>query len=249
LFNNLLPSNIGGDAVRLVYLKNLKSDNWGTPFMLLLLHRLSGFVVLVFSGLFYLALEHDRLFQLAKQQHVPLSMGHGKGGYVLIAAVVGIALAALVIRKLQGKLRGRVVGFLQNCRAAFLVVPRRDFVWLMVHTFFFHFSRMLAFYFLVEYLGEHVSLWDLVFVISATGIVAVIPLTIAGVGLVEGSISGLLALFGVANDPAVAVALLNRVVLILMAAIGGVVYASTRDQLVPTRSDAAPVSEPASPTA
>lgn len=227
LFNNLLPSNIGGDAIRLVYLRKLQVDNWGTPFMLLLIHRLSGFVVLVFSGLVYLAIEHTRILQLAESHHLPVHAGEGKGTLVFAVLAVGCVVLALAVRKLSSGMRERVLGFLRNCRAAFAIVSRADLAWLMVHTLLFHFSRMLAFYFLVAYLGQHVGLWDLVFVISATGVAAVLPVTVAGLGIVEGSITVLLSLYGVQSSAAVAVALVNRLVLLLMAAIGGVVYATS----------------------
>jgi uncharacterized protein (TIRG00374 family) len=230
LFNNLLPSNIGGDAIRLIYLKNLRTENWGTPFMLLLLHRLSGFVVLVLAGLVYVGLEHTRLLSLLEARHLLLQLSARTwllgGAGLLLVAVLGL----FAVRRLSDRVRERVLGFGRNCRGAFTVVSGKDFTWLMVHTFLFHGLRMLSFYYLVRYLGQQVSMWDLVFVISATAVAAVLPVTVAGLGVVEGSISGLLAMYGVADSSAVAVALVNRLVLLLMAAIGGIVYAATRDE-------------------
>ncbi len=227
-FNNLLPSNIGGDAVRLIYLRNLKADNWGTPFMLLLLHRLSGFAVLLLAGLIYLSVEHRRLLALLAAQGMSLASGSATF-YAGLALLLAFGAGAFVVlRRLSVAMRAKVLGFLRNCRAAFASLSRADVSWLTLHTLLFHGFRMLSFYYLVQYFGHEVAMWDLVFVVSATAVVAVLPVTIAGLGIVEGSISGLLTMYGVTSSAAVAVALINRAVMLLMALIGGVIYLATR---------------------
>lgn len=240
LFNNLLPGNIGGDAIRLIYLKNLKADNWGTPFMLMLLYRLSGLFVLVLGGLVYIAIEHQRLLALLQAQHLLLSLSTRTWLLGFSALVVVAIVGVLALRRLSEKLRTRALGFLRNCGAAFGMLSLRDRFSLVTHTVLLHLFRMFAFYYLVMYLGQHVSMWDLVFVISATAVAAVLPITVAGLGVMEGSISGLLTMYGVDPSAAVAVALVNRAVLLLLAAIGGVVYVATRAEREPAPGLAAP---------
>ena len=64
------------------------------------------------------------------------------------------------------------------------------------------------------------------FVALAGSLLTAIPLTPAGVGFVEAGIVGLLALYGVVGEPALAVALTDRAISILtVIALGGTVYA------------------------
>jgi uncharacterized protein (TIRG00374 family) len=64
------------------------------------------------------------------------------------------------------------------------------------------------------------------FVALAGSLLTAIPLTPAGVGFVEAGIVGLLALYGVVGEPALAVALTDRAISILTVIIlGGIVYA------------------------
>jgi uncharacterized protein (TIRG00374 family) len=235
LFNNVLPSNIGGDAIRLMYLKSLRAENWGAPFMLLLLYRASGFALLVLGGMIYVLFEHDRLIGLLEAQHVFVSFGARvwviAGALALIALGVGVWL----LRRLSDRVRARMMGFIRNCQGALAQLSRADVVQLVVQTLLFHGFRLLSFYYLILYLGQHVSLWDLVFVISATAIVAVLPVTIAGLGVIEGSISLTLAMYGVTTSSAVAIALVNRAVMLFLAAIGGVVYLTSRGDVVQSK--------------
>jgi uncharacterized protein (TIRG00374 family) len=245
LFNNVLPSNIGGDAIRLMYLKSLRADNWGAPFMLLLLYRASGLALLVLGGLIYIALDHDRLIHLLEAQHVFVSFSARTWLLAGAGALVALAIGVFLIRRLSASLRTRILGFLRNCQGALSQLSRADMANLVVQTALFHGFRLLSFYYLILYLGQHVALWDLVFVISATAIIAVLPVTIAGLGVMEGSISLLLAMYGVTPSSAVAIALVNRAVMLLLAAIGGIIYLTSRGDVVRARRAQ---SEPTAPT-
>jgi uncharacterized membrane protein YbhN (UPF0104 family) len=65
--------------------------------------------------------------------------------------------------------------------------------------------------------------------------VSILPITIAGFGVIEASITGLLGLFGVELSCAAGVALVNRAVMLLAAAIGGIIYAA-RPSSAPERA-------------
>ncbi len=241
LFNNVLPSNIGGDAIRLMYLKSLRADNWGTPFMLLLLYRLSGFTLLVLGGLCYVIFDYDRLLQLLAAQHVLVSLDARSWLIAGAVALVGLLVGLWLLRRLSARMRDRVLGFLRNCRAGLAQLSGGDAVQLVVQTALFHGCRLLSFYYLILYLGQHVSLWDLLFVISATSIIAVLPVTVAGLGVMEGSITLLLSMYGVTPSSAVAIALVNRAVMLLLAAIGAVIYLTSRDEVARARGNAPPL--------
>jgi glycosyltransferase 2 family protein len=224
LFNNFLPSNIGGDAVRLLYLKNLRADGWGTPFMLLLIYRLSSFLLLVLSGLLYLALERERLLELLQVEHLIVRLAPSTWFAIALASLLLLAAGFALRKRLSQRLGARFAEFARACKLAVSLLSRADLISLGVQTALFQLCRMLSFYFLVRYMGQQVALWDLTFVVSASALLAVAPVTVAGLGVMEASITGLLAMYGVDLSCAGAVALMNRAVLLLSAAIGGVLY-------------------------
>jgi uncharacterized membrane protein YbhN (UPF0104 family) len=150
----------------------------------------------------------------------------------LAAVGGGLALLLLALRqrhRLSAGLRTRAASFAGACRTAWQLLSRSDLCWLCVQTALFQLCRMLAFYFLVRYAGQAIALWDLVFVISATAVIAVLPVTVAGLGVLEASITALLVMYGVELSCAGAVALVNRAVLLLSAAIGGAIYLRSSD--------------------
>jgi len=224
LFNNFLPSNLGGDAMRLMYLRNLGADNLGTPFALLLAYRASSFAVLLAGGLAYMLIEHARLLALLGVGGFTVSLDGNKPVYAL--ALLGVVLVGAVWlgRYATARMQQRVVDFLRGCRAALTLLRPRVVASLMAQTLLFHVSRLLSFYFLVGYAGQHIVLWDLVFVLWISALANLLPVSVAGVGVVEATITGLLTLFGVDITCAGAVALVNRAVMLLAAAIGAVIY-------------------------
>jgi len=74
--------------------------------------------------------------------------------------------------------------------------------------------------------GANLGISASIFVTLAAALLTAIPLTPAGVGFVEAGIVGALALYGVAAEPAVAVALTDRAISIVTVIIlGGIAYA------------------------
>jgi uncharacterized membrane protein YbhN (UPF0104 family) len=220
LFNNFLPSNVGGDAIRMLYLQGLRSENLGTPFMLMVLYRVTSFAVLMLAGLAYVALEWRRLFGLLAEHGLRVALSPST--WLLGALALGALVLAFMW--LRARHAARVREFARGCRAALALLSAMDVFVLLAETVLFHFLRMLSFFHLVRFGGQHVALGDLVFVVSATAVVSVLPITIAGLGVIEASITGLLGLFGVELSCAAGVALVNRAVMLLAAAIGGMIY-------------------------
>jgi uncharacterized protein (TIRG00374 family) len=144
--------------------------------------------------------------------------------------VVLLAAAYVLRHRVSARVQQRIADSLRTVRGAFELLSRGDALSLLVQTVLFHLCRMLSFYFLVRYMGQSVALWDLVFVISATAVIAVLPVTVAGLGVMEASITGLLVMYGVELSCAGAVAFVNRAVLMLSAAIGGVIYLRSAEQ-------------------
>ena len=221
-FNTMLPSNVGGDAVRLLYLRRMKADNWGGPFAMLMLHRATGMGVLLVAAAIHGAIEHRRLARVLSGVELTLP-----GPSLLLAALLGLAACTVAVRVIARSghpLARRLQRFVGDCWRATTEVGVGPTLLLLALTAVFHLVRMLAFLLLVRYTGQSIGFWDLLPVLTATALAGVVPLTVGGLGLMEGAISVTLGLFGVGQAAAVATALANRVVLLVSAALGGLIY-------------------------
>jgi glycosyltransferase 2 family protein len=227
-FNTMLPSNVGGDAVRLLYLKRMRAQNWGGPFAMLMLHRAAAMgVLLLAAGVYALLNAHRLAGVLAGVKVDPRIAAQLQPATVILVVAAVLALGAIAWRLaggLRAKLAVRARRFATECWEAVRAVGWGAASVLLALTALFHFVRMLAFYLLIRSTGQTIALLDLLPVLAATALAGVVPLTVGGLGLMEGAISVTLSLFGVAETAAIGAALANRAVLLVSAAIGGVVY-------------------------
>jgi uncharacterized membrane protein YbhN (UPF0104 family) len=226
-FNNLLPSNVGGDAVRLVYLQRMRGGNWGAPLALLMLHRLSGIGVILVIAALYLLFAGDRaIADLSGLDVQGPSRALIAGG---VGLVVLLGLAGLLV---PGALRAKLVMLGGKLWADFVTgwreVGAPAMTWLTVLTVGFHATRLFGFLYVVRYRGQDVGIGELIIVMAVTAVLALVPITVGALGVMEGSITLMLGAYGVSEPAAVAVALANRLVLLLSALVGGVLYVTER---------------------
>jgi len=233
-FNNLLPSNVGGDAVRLVYLSKMKGGGWTGPISLLLLHRLSGLLMMVVCFVVYAAVEGPRFSALVTTAGLQIQGPAPWLSLVILALATMASVAVYVARgtALGRKIDQRLRGTLSQARAALGKLSNASIMHLLWLTALFHVARMFGFYFAVLYFGQSIALWDLVPVLTFTALMALLPITIGGLGLVEGSVGVGLQMFGVSPSAAVAAAIINRAVMVLVALWGGFLYAADQSRNV-----------------
>ena len=219
LFNNLIPTNIGGDAVRLYYLQNTTQTSWGEASGLLFIYRLSGLLVLFAAGCIYCIFYYDILLRetgnfLNFQPEQSLF-------FILIAGLLFLIFAAFIVKKY---LWSKVSGFFEEAARAITAFKKYEYLIIIVLAALFHLGRMAGIYYLLLYFGADLYFIHLIFVLFLTAIVTLIPVSVGGIGIMEGALTGSLALYGVSLSAAAGVALLNRIVLIFIACIGAVFY-------------------------
>jgi hypothetical protein len=216
-FNNLLPSSIGGDAVRMYYLKKSGNSSWETPFSMLFFHRLIGFIVLLTGGLLYSFFHFGRVRALlADQLNVDFSASYFKVFITLAIVAVLLLIGYFFRRKLKE--------FIRNCQWAFNNLRAYEYVAVTFLAATFHFCRMVAFYLFLVFFDQSIVFGDLIFILFATAMIALIPISLGGLGVVEGTIAALLGIFGVIDSAAIGIALINRGFLLLISVTGGVFY-------------------------
>lgn len=226
-FNNILPSNVGGDAVRLMYLQRMRGGNWGAPLALLMLHRLSGIGVILLIAVVYLLFAGRHAIDVLSDLGV-----RGPSLGMLVAAVGLVAAAAVALLFIPGPVRAKVLGRARKLAADFVTgwreVTGAAMTWLIVLTAAYHATRLFGFLYIIQYMGQDVGLGELVMVMTVTAVLALVPVTVGALGVMEGSITLMLGAYGVSHPAAVAVALANRMVLLLSALIGGLVYVTEK---------------------
>ena len=231
-FNNLLPSNVGGDAVRLLYLRNLAAGQWAGPLSMLMLHRVSGLLMILAMFCLYALLSPRRLLTAMASGQLQWAMPNALPPLLwpalLLAGVSGLWL--LLKTRIGRRLVERGRAGLRAFWLSLFELPRRVHGSLFVLTVLFHATRMLGFHWAVGAFGETLPLWDLVPVLTFTAAMALLPVTVGGLGVVEGSVTVGLGMFGISPSVAVAAALLHRFALVFVALLGGLVYALDRDR-------------------
>lgn len=199
-FNNLLPSTIGGDAIR-AYDTSRSGVDRAAAVTIVVVDRFIGLLALMlFAGvaLFFSGRLTDR---------VPALYGWVAGG----AAVLGLIAALLFLPsrvpfQVQGRVLAKAFGYSLVLQT--LVVLNG---WLLAKAL--HVPIPLPYFFLIVPLAIFVMM---------------IPVSINAIGVRESVWAFFFAAFGVASAKGVALAWLDYGLVLLQALVGGILYASSR---------------------
>lgn len=220
-FNQFLPSSVGGDGYKVIYLKKIKDSTWGEPFMLTLLERTVGLLVLLFAGVAYSIMYHERITKHVINSELKINF---LARYVLFAVIViFIGMLFLFKRKIKTLLTNHQ-DFFKACKRTLFKLSKLSYISLIFLSFFFHLLRLFGFFYFVRYFNESILLEDLIFVLFATAFIALLPVSLGGLGIREGTIAIGLSLFGVSKSSAITIAFMNRILLLLFALLGGILY-------------------------
>lgn len=218
--DQFLPSNMGGDAYRIIHLQNIGSCNWAKPVTLTFIERFVGMATLFFAGVIYLSMRWNLLFsRVAAVRSVNLSSLH-LPEWLASCAILTVIIGLLFRSKIKSWWV-KLLKFLKECSTVTQEIELSVWLGLIFLSICFHALRAIGFYCFVCYFNEYVNLFDLVFVLFLTAFVSIVPVTIGGLGVIEGVTAFSMSIFGVSSSTAVAVAFLNRLLWIAYGAIGG----------------------------
>jgi uncharacterized membrane protein YbhN (UPF0104 family) len=212
--NNLLPSAIGGDIYR-VY----RSSSAGTASQAIsavVLERLVGVAVLLFNGfLGALVLAHSSALARAYLLASLVALGIAAAGAALVMAWRRRALAALSVR------------FFEPIIANLRRIARLHEAWgpLIGYSIAFQAVAVAATFVVFAAVQAELSLAGALLITAAGGLAAVVPISISGIGVVEGSIVGASVALGVGYDAAFFAAIILRLLSLVTSAGCGIVYA------------------------
>ena len=227
LFNQLLPGGLGGEGYRALRLKAL-SRRWSIAIGLVTLERATGFLVLLIPGAVLAWLDRDRLRRAlagrAPRHLLPSSPG---AEIVWIVGALAVLAAAILAYRLSGGLRARLARSLAETRAAFAWLSLRRYLAVVALSLGYQVLQVEGIRWLVSSFGATVSFFDATVVVALTMVVSLVPVSLGSLGVKEGAIVLGLGVYGVGSATGLAVALFNRLVLLVLALAGGLLLTST----------------------
>lgn len=228
LAGSVLPASAGGDAVRVAWLWRRGIDAHQSAASVVVEKVLGALVGLAFAALGIVVLSHDIAAARDLGQWLPLVLAAG----ALIAALLVAALfhdPAWLHRLPFGN---RVLALVERFRAAlqryrshpgvllaFVGLTVVENLWTFVVTW----VSALA-------LGIDVSLLHIAAAIAVTFVITRLPISIDGIGVMEGTLALVLGLLGVPVAQSVALAVIGRV-LVIVSNLPGAAYAAARSEL------------------
>ena len=214
-FSMLFPSTIGGDVFRTWHFSK-KTNKPSEAILTVLLERVTGgfgLISMFMAASFFINL---RMINIPKNMYKYINIF----SVILILGIVVCIFLIFVFK--NNAFKGSIIRsltFMKNAKRLGLNVL---FAYLLSIVFYFFF--IFAHYLLGLSLGLKVDFVYYMFFVSAIALISIIPLTISGLGLREGGYVFFLTLLGVSNQKALVFGMLWLIVLILGAALGGILY-------------------------
>ena len=218
-FNNFLPTNIGGDGYRIYKTIKNESSRIGAV-IAVLTERVTGILTLVFLGTlgasYLLFTDNDNGPFLRVILWISLAI-------ILISCVCIIFLPKIAAKfSTNEKLPQKIKTFLLLIDD-YRDEPLKTFQIVLV-SIFFHIFTFFWMTILIKAIGSNFSVTKLAVTLMISNLAAVLPISINGIGLLDGSFVYVAGKFGMSYEHAVMVMGLNRALLIPLSLIGGLFY-------------------------
>jgi hypothetical protein len=228
-FNNFLPTSVGGDLYRAYWVAD-GEVGYARSLFLVLMERVIGLITLAYVALPALVV-------------LLLGAGLGLDGAVLWIGVVLLALCGSLLL-LHPRVLPRLLGWLSERRGGRLGVPVDLLIesfaalgrpgalrWQIISASFGVQLMGIAFYYcLGRSLSLALSLGHYFVLAPLVALLTMIPISLNGIGVREGSLIVLTAALGasVEADQAVALGLLSSIVVLAVSLLGAIVYVGGR---------------------
>jgi uncharacterized membrane protein YbhN (UPF0104 family) len=222
-FNNFLPTNIGGDVMRIKDTAEPAGSSVRAT-TVVVLDRVAGLIGLVLVAAVGGALEASG--------KLPFSVLWIWGALAAgMAAVLVVLLIPNVLDLLLSRLKGTWVGAQLEVLAGTLLNFRADpagLVESLVVSAFVQVSFILFYSSVAHALGVHVGLADMALIVPAAGIIQMAPVSVNGIGLREAAFTVLFGRVGVPGESALLVSLEAAALILAFSLIGAAAYVVRR---------------------
>jgi len=232
-FSNFLPSNVGGDIVRVTLM--YREGSLAIIGASILMERLTGLFVLLFLSAVGLLIRSRSLAEagvLLPMWLSMLAMSGALGAAVFLGNQIGrwlrapleserlVARLVLVLIKIADALT-----YYQQQRKAIFVAILLSVV--------FYISLVLFQYSVILSVGAAISLLDVALIAPLIALVSFVPISINGLGLAEGAFVLFFTQAGLSPEEALAAAVLRRVLMTGYSLLGGLFWLREKPRLRP----------------
>ena len=204
-FNQVLPSSIGGDGYRMLEITKLGITR-RLAITSVLADRIFGFAGLLIPALFF----------LPKTYHLLPFKVFIATSLIIIASSLGIVgfscLSLIKIKCLEKHLRW-LYDLSDTLRSS--AYSAADLIYKLILSIITNMLNSISFYFIAISLGISGHLMGFIIIIPLVTLIMMIPISMAGWGVREGAMVFLGGLIGISHPAALAISLLNGLVLIL----------------------------------
>lgn len=217
-FNNFLPSSIGGDAYRII--KTVPDEGFKSrAISAVLLDRIIGFSALVVCGFLggVLLLGHD---------DNPFVKG-----YVLLCLVGGAVFITMIILLKLGFF-AKYIQYLKNIKKLDILMHNLSHIWknpkliikILAVSLLFQALAIFTIGLLFDALNTGGGYEKYALIAAIVGLSSVIPLSINGIGIIEGAFAVSAVQLGLGYNEAIIVAFMLRIIVLPLSLVCGLVY-------------------------
>jgi hypothetical protein len=219
--SQVLPGGaIGGDAYRAIRLKRT-SRSWPGVLTLITIERVIGASLILLPAIFLAIRAGVFEGRATSFSGVGLALEDRR------AWIAGsIAIAALALLGVFAACHGtsRLTVWVQEVLTTAKDVSPQRYGIVFSLSALFHLLRLAGFLLLIDSLHSHIEVGEVVIVLALNVVASSLPISVGSLGVKEGTTVIGLAAFGVPTTTGLAVAVLDRLVLIFVGIVGGLVF-------------------------
>lgn len=221
-FNNLLPTNVGGDAVRLLFTAAGK-ETYSDSFVAVFMERFTGLVALLLFVLISIPLSVYHYRFIDNLGYILLLLAVIIGGTVIIIFInpdllLKFKISNRFITKVHAKLR-EILSTIQSFKKQKQLV-----IYSLLLSVLFNFLAIVNVYIVAWALQISLSFLSLLVFVPIILMISAIPFSINGLGISEGAYVLCLTQAGISAPAALSIALFMRAKNIILSAVGGVSF-------------------------
>jgi len=236
-YNNVMPGSVGGDLLKAWYVTK-HTDKRLEGALSVVIDRFTGLAGMLLMGtVAYLLFLRGELVPAGAAEPAPAGGWLGAhrgmilGGALVVAAAIGVILVHPGLRRRARRMGGRVwsrgVALLARAKQAVVVYCSKPLTMLLalLLTVLSQSTVIVAFWLLGRNLGMGASLRHYFVIFPVMWVVAALPISVAGLGVLEAGIVELFVrLAGAVAEKALALAVCQRIVWVLASLPGGIIH-------------------------
>lgn len=222
-FNNFLPTSIGGDVFRTYDAAKKANIPIETSASIIIVERFSGIISASTYAIIALFLGFTAIGN--RSFIIP----------VIIFFIICIIIAFLILNPSMLRLNKLInrIKFLKKVKEKlaniyFTFLSFKKFKWVlvrvMIYSFLLQFAVILNYFLAAKSLGINLNLTAFIFIVPVVTIIAMVPISIGGIGIRENTLVFIMTAMGVGSEQAALCALLIFSMLIFIGIIGGIIY-------------------------